>query len=414
MIETKVMSGGTNEVVSHLERRNRNLHRVNEVSQKLTSLLDVEAVMGFLVRASAEIIGAPVSSLWMWEDDTHQALTCRATHPPETVTQLSQYQIRPDHGIAGWVAVNGETSLTGDVYKDQRFAREIDRQTGFSTQSMLAVPVVLRDQVIGVIEILNKERADFDDEDVLMVETLAAAAAIALDNARLVGDLQMRNEELDAFAHTVAHDLKGPLTMVLGYSDMIETEASEMSSAEVVQACSIVARNARKMDSIIKEILLLSSVRKQAVTFRPMEMAIVVLEATQRIAHLTQEAQTEFIIPHEWPRVTGYAPWVEEVWVNYLSNAIKYGGRPARVELGYDEEPDRVWFWVRDNGMGIAKEEQDKLFIPFTRLEQVRVKGHGLGLSIVQRIVTRLGGQVAVDSEVNVGSTFKFSLPRAQ
>ena len=407
------MSAGTNEVVSHLERRNRNLHRVNEVSQQLTSLLDMAAVMGYLVRASAEIIGAPVSSFWLWEDDSHQSLTCRATHPPETVSELQKYKIKPGQGIAGWVALHGETSLTGDVYQDQRFAREIDSATGFSTQSMLAVPVILRGQVIGVLEILNKEDAAFDEEDVLMVETLAAAAAIALENARLVGDLQAQNEELDAFAHTVAHDLKGPLTMVLGYSDMVEMDVTEMSAAELIESCSVVARNARKMDSIIKEILLLSSVRKQDVAFRPIEMATVVKEATERVAHLVPEAFAEIIVPTEWPDALGYAPWIEEVWTNYISNAIKYGGRPAVVELGYDETPDKLWFWVRDNGNGIAPEEQGELFVPFTRLEQVRVKGHGLGLSIVQRIVTKLGGEIAFESTVGLGSCFKFSLPRA-
>lgn len=400
------------DVIARLERRNRNLHRVNEVSQRLTSLLDEVDVMGYVVQASAEIIGAPVSSLWLWEDERLETLTCRATHPPETVEQLSQHRIRPDHGIGGWVAVNGKTAVTEDAYKDNRFAHEIDGETGFRTESMLAVPVILRDMVIGVIEILNKETADFDDEDVLMVETLAAAAAIALDNARLVGDLQTQNEELDAFAHTVAHDLKGPLTMVLGYSDMLEGDINDIDSAEVSLIASAVSRNARKMDSIIKEILLLSSVRKQAVTFQAVNMAEVVHEALHRIDHQVRETQAQIVSPTDWPTVCGYAPWIEEVWVNYISNAVKYGGRPPHVELGFDEQDDQVWFWVRDNGAGISAEAQRKLFVPFTRLEQVRVKGHGLGLSIVHRIVSKLDGQTAVESTVGQGSCFKFSLPR--
>ena len=401
------------EVVARLERRTRNLSRVNEVSQMLTSLLDEDEVMGYVVQASAEIIGAPVSSLWLWQDKQLQSLTCRATYPPETVTQLKQHQIYPDHGIGGWVAVNGQTAVTRDAYQDNRFAHEIDRQTGFFTQSMLAVPIVLRDMVIGVIEILNKESADFDDEDVMMVETLAAAAAIALDNARLVGDLQAKNEELDAFSHTVAHDLKSPLTMVLGYSDMLAHEIEGIDSAEINKICQSVARSARKMDSIIKELLLLSSVRKQAVEFRPIDMHPVVGEALQRIGHLTEQTDIELVIPMHWPAAYGYAPWIEEIWVNYISNAIKYGGQPARVELGFDEdEQGDIWFWVLDNGMGLTEAEQNKLFVPFTRLEQVRVKGHGLGLSIVQRIVTKLGGTTAVESKIGVGSCFKFSLPR--
>jgi two-component system sensor histidine kinase/response regulator len=100
------------------------------------------------------------------------------------------------------------------------------------------------------------------------------------------------------------------------------------------------------------------------------------------------------------------------VWANYLSNAIQYGGRPPRVELGVTEQADgMVRFWVRDNGPGLTPEEQARLFTPFTQLAQVRARGHGLGLSIVRRIVERLGGQVGVESEIGRGSAFTFTLP---
>ena len=127
------------------------------------------------------------------------------------------------------------------------------------------------------------------------------------------------------------------------------------------------------------------------------------------------ERQAEIIIPDEWPRALGYEPWVEEVWANYISNALKYGGHPLRVELGADVEPDgMVRFWVRDNGDGIAEEERARLFTPFTRLDKNSDrKGHGLGLSIVKRIVEKLGGRVVVESEAGQGSTFSFTLPSA-
>ena len=115
-----------------------------------------------------------------------------------------------------------------------------------------------------------------------------------------------------------------------------------------------------------------------------------------------------------WPRALGHAAWVEEVWANYLSNAIKYGGQPPRVMLGAEPQQDgMVRYWVRDNGPGLAPEDQARLFTPFTRLDQVRVKGHGLGLSIVRRIVEKLGGQVGVESQLGQGSTFFFILPAA-
>jgi signal transduction histidine kinase len=137
---------------------------------------------------------------------------------------------------------------------------------------------------------------------------------------------------------------------------------------------------------------------------------------------MIEQFQAEVVLPDSWPVALGYNPWVEEVWVNYVSNAIKYGGLPPRVELGADppfrgpfetEEgvTSTVRFWVRDNGAGISPEAQSKLFTPFTRLENVRIKGHGVGLSIVRRIVERMGGEVGVESEMGQGSTFYFVLP---
>jgi two-component system sensor histidine kinase/response regulator len=129
------------------------------------------------------------------------------------------------------------------------------------------------------------------------------------------------------------------------------------------------------------------------------------------------EYRAEVIIPEVWPVAVGYSPWVEEIWTNYVSNALKYGGDPPRVELGGAavDEPDRqVRFWVRDNGAGLSPEDQARLFTPFAQIHRARAEGHGLGLSIVQRIVEKLGGQVGVESQVGQGSLFFFTLPSGE
>ena len=98
--------------------------------------------------------------------------------------------------------------------------------------------------------------------------------------------------------------------------------------------------------------------------------------------------------------------------MNYISNGIKYGGQPPQIEFGAQQESDNVRYWIKDNGKGIPLEELDKLFVPFSRLPQTaKTEGHGLGLAIVERIVSKLGGEVDVTSEIGVGSTFSFKLP---
>ena len=225
-------------------------------------------------------------------------------------------------------------------------------------------------------------------------------------------ELQARNEELDAFAHTVAHDLRSPLTLITGFAELLEYHCAAMLDEEWQKCLHSIVQNARKMSSIIDGLLLLAGVRKMEVEMGPLDMASIVAEAQQRLVHMIEEHQAEIVLPAAWPVARGYGPWVEELWANYLSNAIKHGGRPPRVELGATVQSDgMVCFWVRDNGPGITPEEQARLFTPFTRLNQVSTKGHGLGLSIVRRIVEKLGGQVAVETEIGRGSVFMFTLP---
>jgi len=227
--------------------------------------------------------------------------------------------------------------------------------------------------------------------------------------------------ELDAFAHTVAHDLKNPLSIIVGSTEMLDYDFGSLPEAVFRQYLRAIAVKGRKMSDIIDALLMLASARQSNVQLKPVEMGKVVTESLERVSNIIEQRGAQVTSPEVWPVVRGYAPWIEEVWVNYLSNAIKYGGRPdegvpSTLELGFDaplavSDPDYACFWVQDNGMGLTSEQQQHLFTPFVRLDQVRAEGHGLGLSIVRRIVEKLGGQVGVQSVVGQGSRFYFTLP---
>ncbi len=224
-------------------------------------------------------------------------------------------------------------------------------------------------------------------------------------------ELEARNEELNAYTHTVAHDLKGPLGHMVGFAQLLEDSYATLSDEDQRDSLHVIAQSGRKMSNIIDELLLLSALRGAEVEMMPLDMASIVDEARQRLAYMIEEYQAQILFPDAWPIALGYGPWIEEVWANYLSNALKYGGQQPRVELGATVQADgMVRFWIRDNGPGLTPEEQARLFAPFTRLEQVQVKGHGLGLSIARRIVERLSGQVSVESKVGQGSVFAFTL----
>jgi PAS domain S-box-containing protein len=225
-------------------------------------------------------------------------------------------------------------------------------------------------------------------------------------------ELQARNDELDAFARTVAHDLQSPLAFVIGMAELLADEGEIVPLAKQQKYLRTIVQHGLKASRITDELLLLAQVRRGAVELEPLDMARIVAEAWQRLAEVAQDCKAEIGLPGAWPTALGHGQWVEEVWVNYLSNALKYGGRPPRLELGAAVQPDgQVRFWVHDNGPGLTVEEQGRLFIPFTQLGQARATGYGLGLSIVHRIVEKLGGQVGVESDGANGTTFSFTLP---
>ena len=230
--------------------------------------------------------------------------------------------------------------------------------------------------------------------------------------ARQLEELQARNEELDAFAHTVAHDLKTPLTSIIGYADMLEKVPATLSQGDLQGSLRTIASNGRKMDNIIDKLLLLAGVRQtEKVEINPLDMAGIVAAALQRLADMIEEYQAEVILPASWPTALGYGPWVEEVWVNCISDAIKYGAQPPRIELGTTPEADDgVRFWVRGDGAGPVSEKQVRSSAPSERLAQAPAKEPRLGLFIVRRIMEKLGRKFTLEGTGDQGSTFSFTL----
>jgi two-component system, sensor histidine kinase and response regulator len=224
-------------------------------------------------------------------------------------------------------------------------------------------------------------------------------------------DLQARNQELEAYAHMVAHDLKDPLAVLVVTSDLIH-DIPDLTRQELEESVQQIRTTAYEMNAIINNLLFFAEVGRAEVPLEPVEMARVVSNVRVRLSIMIKERQARIDLPETWPAALGYAPWLEEVWANYFSNALKHAGQPPVIEVGASIQPDgMVRFCMRDNGPGIPLDELDHLFTPFDRIDRICKPGHGLGLSIVRQIVEKLGGQVGVESEWGRGSLFFFTLP---
>jgi len=225
--------------------------------------------------------------------------------------------------------------------------------------------------------------------------------------------LETRNQELEEYAHMVAHDLREPLTVLIMNADLIK-DVHDLTVEEWMDYLLQIKDTAYEMKSIIQNLLLFAQVSKAEAPRGAVHMAQVVANVQARLSHMIKEQQAQVILPEVWPDALGYGPWIEEVWANFLSNALKYGGRPPRVELGASARSDgTLRFWTRDNGLGIPPEDRTCLFTRGNPLSYLSNPGHGLGLPIVHNIVEKLGGQVGVESEVGQGSLFFFTLPAA-
>jgi signal transduction histidine kinase len=224
-----------------------------------------------------------------------------------------------------------------------------------------------------------------------------------------------QNKELDVFARTVAHDLKNPLGVILSYIQMWRVYATTMPPSEIEIIGQQLSESAQSALNIVEELLFLASVRKEEVTLEPLNMAEILFQVHYQLAPMITEYHGTLTLPDSWPRAQGHAPWIQQVWVNYISNGLKYGGRPPQLTLGATPQANgQIRFWIQDNGQGLTPEAQAKLFAEFVRLDKVRATGHGLGLTIVQRIINKLGGEVGVQSEVGQGCLFYFTLPMTQ
>lgn len=238
-------------------------------------------------------------------------------------------------------------------------------------------------------------------------------------NLRLMDEIREKEKlivDLDSFSHTVAHDLKNMLGAIVSASNLIKQGFDDMEKEELLEINELIRQAATKTMHITRELLTLASVRQQEVKLVKVNMHRIVIDALNRLNDMTLEYNARIVIPDSFYEALGYDGWLEEVWINYISNAIKYGGTPPVIQLGNEMLADgRVKYWIRDNGKGLSAEDMALLFNKFTRLDTLRVEGNGLGLSIVKRIVEKLQGEVGVESR-NIpgeGCTFYFILPGA-
>lgn len=432
------------------------LHRA---AAALNSTLDYDKVIDRILEQISQVIPNDAANVMLIEDieeGTARVFRGRGYEKYGTADTLTSITLNIKKTVAfDIMQQTGQPLVIPDVRDYDGWVYSRPEHTWI--KSYAGAPIIVRTKLVGFLNVNSGTANFFNQIHVDHLKAFAHHAGIAIENARLYHQaqqelaerrqaeeevrqhrdhleelvaertteltraiteatqlneqLQQQNAELDAFSHTVAHDLKNPLSLIIGYTKLLYEDATGLETKELELIGRETYKGAKRTANIIDDLLLLASIRKEQVEFMQLDMVKITHQALERLNFMIKEYRADIVLPTTWPAAQGYAPWVEEVWLNYLSNGLKYGGQPPHLELGATRQSDgMVRFWVQDDGTGLTPDEQATLFTEFTRLSKVGIEGYGLGLSIVRRIIDKLGGQVGIESEVGRGSLFYFTL----
>lgn len=333
-------------------------------------------------------------------------------------------------GISGWVAQHGQVQVVDDVLNDPRNVRP---HPDLLLRSELHVPIFVHGRVAAVIIAMAVQPGSFGDEHRNAVEAIAGRMGLALERLVLLEELQAKNEEMEAFLYAASHDLRSPLVNVLGFSQELQAafadvqrwseraplseqeraELVDLWSADIEPALRFIGASVRKMEALVDGLLQLSRIGRRQLQLQRVDMDALLQEVLDSMqAEVTGAGARVCTSP--LPPVAGDRTYLSQVFANLIENGIKYAdpSRPCRLEVSGQLDDGWCRYCIADNGIGIAAGHLEQILKPFHRLDLKDGKGgHGLGLSIVERIVRRHSGRIWVESTPGEGSRFWVELP---
>ena len=384
------------------------LERLIEISRVLNSRLEIQPLLQDIISIATDLTDTDASSVLLVDSKSGDLFF-------EAATGIKKYEVErvavPKESIAGWIVENNLPLVINDVTKDPRWSQKVDDAAGWVTRSILGVPLRVKDKVIGAIEVLNKKGGQlFSEDDLSTLTTMAAQAAVAIENTRLF-------QQSDQIADVV-HELRTPLTSIVGYSKLLLT--TELDKAIRNQFLEVINREAMRLGDMVNDFLDLARLEsgRARLAYKLVDMLKVIDDTVAVIQPQAKERELELVLdlPPALPPITGDEKRMNQVMLNLASNAVKYNrdGGQIRITASVSEKTIRIA--VEDYGRGVRPEDMDKLFDKFRRIEESEgsAKGTGLGLPITKQLVELHGGQMDVTSEWGVGSTFAFTLPIAE
>ena len=427
-----------------LHQRHRELSLVNRVNQMFSSTIELEEVLEIVLEEIQRLLEVVSVSIWLLSPETDELVCMQATGRGSE--KIVQGRLKPGQGIFGWVAKHGKSQLIADTWNDERHISELNDHAINRIRSMLVLPLRVQGATIGVLGLADPELNRFSKDEQTLLEPIAGAAAIAIDNARLFTtaqqeiaerwkaetelrslhkELKEKNEQLqqanaakDKFFSIISHDLRSPFNTLHGFTQLLSERFDSYSEEERRAYVTRIHHSTERLRDLLENLLTWSRLQRNAMSYEPELLDLWEL-VDDNFALFHSKAEEKQIalknVVQEDLQVYADANMTDTILRNLLSNALKFTEAEGEITISASLRKQSVEITVADSGQGIAAEELSQLFrtdVQYTRPGTAGEQGTGLGLNLCKELVEKNGGEIWVESSVGEGTTFVFTLPR--
>lgn len=411
-------------IASSLDRRRREVQTSTEIAQQIAAAPALAELFQRVVQLVQERFGYYHAQVYTVEKELSGTVMLRFQAGTGKIGQAlyrvqHQLPLQAPQSLVAYAARTGEPQLVTDVSQSDTW---LPNRLLPNTRSELAIPIMLGKQVLGVLDVQSERVGGLTAEDQLLLLGLCGQIAVAMDYRRaerereaLIVELEAKNAELERFTYTVSHDLKSPLVTIRGFLGLLERDALAGHQEQMKRDIEQIRSATTTMQHLLQDLLQLSRIGRLMNPPVTVPFAMLVDDALALVAGQITNRGVEVAVAPALPTVVVDRPRIVEVLQNLLDNAVKFmGNQPApRIEIGTVSEREEIrgLFFVRDNGLGVERPYQEKIFGLFERLDPA-VEGTGIGLALVKRIIEVHNGRIWLESDGSgKGSTFYFTLP---
>jgi two-component system, NtrC family, sensor kinase len=413
---------------SELTRSVGELRALGEVGQAVSSTLDLETVLTRIASHAVQLTGAAGGAIYEYDEESEE-FHLRGSHQidKEFVEALRASPIRLGGGPLGKAASSRAPVEVTNILDEREYTavrfRPLLGRLGY--RSLLAVPLLREQKIMGGLTIFRRTTGSFPPEVVNLLQTFATQSVLAIQNARLFREIEEKSREIEAanrhkseFLANMSHELRTPLNAIIGFSEVLQERMFGELNEKQAEYTDDILSSGRHLLSLINEILDLSKVEAgrmelELATF-DLPLAIDNARTFVRERAVKHGINLDVTVDERLGDFAGDERKIKQILLNLLSNAVKFTPEGGRIGISARQSDGGVEISVSDTGIGIAPEDQARIFEEFRQVGgdyAHKKEGTGLGLTLAKKFVELHGGKIWVESEVGKGSTFSFTLP---